>query len=62
MSEDITLDEVARRLAEHHPPLSLYYLAGALTELADQKLSGLTPEQFWLAKRGIVPPEGWKRS
>ena len=60
MPEEITLDELARRLAEQHPPLSLQYLAGALSELADQKLSGLTPEQFWLARRGIVPPDDWK--
>lgn len=62
MPEDITIDELARAIAEHYPPLSLHYLAGALTELAEQKLSGLTPEQLWLAKRGIVPPEGWKGS
>ena len=62
MPEDLTLDELARAIAEQYPPLSLHYLAGALMELAEQKLSGLTPEQFWLAKQGIVPADGWKKA
>jgi hypothetical protein len=61
LPDDLSLDELARELAERYKPLSLQYLAGALKRISDQQLSGLTPEQYWLAERGIVPSEGWKR-
>jgi hypothetical protein len=61
LPDDLSLDELARSLAEQYNPLSLQYLAGALQRISEQQLSGLTPEQYWLAERGIVPTEGWKR-
>jgi len=62
LPDDLSLDELARALAERYKPLSLAYLAGALQRISDQRLSGLTPEQYWLAERGIMPAEGWKQA
>jgi hypothetical protein len=61
LEDDITLDELARELAEIYKPQSLQYLAAALRTIAKQQLSGLTPEQCWLEQRGIRPASGWKR-
>ena len=61
LEDDITLDELARELAEIYRPHSLQYLATALRTIAKQQLSGLTPEQYWLEQRGSRPASGWKR-
>ncbi len=61
LPDDISLDDLAKALAERYQPLSLKYLAGALEGIAEQQLSGLTPEEHWLAQRGIMPSRGWKR-
>jgi hypothetical protein len=61
LEDDISLDELARELAEIYRPHSLQYLAEALRTIAKQQLSGLTAEQFWLEQRGIRPASGWKR-
>ncbi len=45
LEDDITLDELARELAEIYRPHSLQYLAAALRTIAKQQLSGLTSEQ-----------------
>jgi hypothetical protein len=61
LEDDITLDELARELAEIYRPHSLQYLVAALRTIAKQQLSGLTAEQYWLEQRGIRPASGWKR-
>jgi len=61
LEEDITLDELARELVAIYKPQSLQYLAAALRTIANQRLSGLTPEQHWLERQGIRPASGWKR-
>ena len=61
LEDDISLDELARELAEIYRPHSLQYLAAALRTIANQRLSGLTPEQHWLERQGIRPASGWKR-
>ena len=59
--DDISLDELARELSDRYKPAGLLYLSGALQAIAEQQLSGLTPEQYWLAQRGIIPSSRWKR-
>ncbi len=61
LEDDFSLDELARALAARFKPAGLLYLSGALQAIAEQQLSGLTPEEHWLAQRGIVPSQGWKR-
>jgi len=61
LEDDITLDELARELAEIYRPQSLQYLAAALRTIAKQQLSGLTQEQYWLEQQGIRSASGWKR-
>ena len=62
LPHDISLDELARELSARFKPAGLLYLSGALQALAEQQLSGLTPEQYWLAQRGIIPSSGWGRN
>jgi hypothetical protein len=61
LEDDISLDELASELSDRYKPAGLLYLSGVLQAIAEQQLSGLTPEEYWLAQRGIVPSQGWKR-
>ena len=61
LEDDISLDELARELSAYFKPAGLLYLSGALQAIAEQQLSGMTPEEYWLAQRGIIPSSRWKR-
>ena len=61
LPHNISLDELARELSARFKPAGLLYLSGALQALAEQQLSGMTPEEHWLAQRGIIPSSRWKR-
>ena len=45
LEDDFSLDELARALAARFKPAGLLYLSGALQAIAEQQLSGLTPEE-----------------
>ena len=62
LDNDISLDELARELSALFKPAGLLYLSGALQAIAEQQISGMTPEEHWLAQRGIIPSSGWGRN